>query len=193
MLERQKRIPSKVSDFIVAFERRNRNKLWLNFNPYKVTKSYKTPNCFNIQTSCAVRNSRISSCSLRVVDASGLMAYNVRFSCVKDFPHPFPTFYELSTIISRQINALAGCRMNSNFFILHSVMPRSVFEFLVHSTASACVYLPLNHSRTSVSNSYIVRFGRHCLTWNIALSRLSSSLSAWSNLIPTEVFMLNPG
>ena len=30
---------------------------------------------------------------------------------------------------------------------MHSAMPLAVFELLVHSTASACVYLQLNHSQ----------------------------------------------
>ena len=39
----------------------------------------------------------------------------------------------------------------SKFFILHLATPRAVFEFLVHSTASACVYVPLNHSYQSLT------------------------------------------
>ena len=41
------------------------------------------------------------------------------------------------------INALAGRRMNSKFFILQSATPRVVFEFLVRSIAIACIYFPL--------------------------------------------------
>ena len=47
----------------------------------------------NIQTSRAVRNSGIS-----LADASALMAYNERFSCVNDFPATFPTFNGLLTV-----------------------------------------------------------------------------------------------
>ena len=42
------------------------------------------------------------------------------------------------------MNALAGCRMNSKFFI---------FEFLVHSTASVCLFAVI--SLVSVSNPYL--------------------------------------
>ena len=44
----------------------------------------------SIQTLHAVRNSGIS-----LADTSALMAHHAQFSCVNDFPLPFPTFHEL--------------------------------------------------------------------------------------------------
>ena len=49
---------------------------------------------FNVQTSCAVRNSDIS-----LADVSALMSYNARFSCLYAVVSPFPTFYELQAVI----------------------------------------------------------------------------------------------
>ena len=56
------------------------------------------------------------------------------------------------------------CVNDSKFFILHSATPRvvfQVFEFLVQSTPSACVYFPLNHSRQSLT-----------LTWRRAITEV---------------------
>ena len=53
--------------------------------------SVHVTNYFNIQTSCAARNSGISLANRW----SMLLACKARFSCVSDFPPPLRTIYEL--------------------------------------------------------------------------------------------------
>ena len=52
---------------------------------------------------------------------------------------------------NNELDAHASCRMNEKFKYCTRRSRVQYEEFRVHSTVSKCVYLPLNHSRQSLT------------------------------------------